>query len=304
MSCVPLTQVLPWQQPPGQLAALHPSTHAPAWQTLPPAEQLVHAAPFRPQAVLPSPGLTHTSPTQQPAQLPGPQAGRASQRRVAALHWVLFGQVEQLLPPPPHAVLSMPGKQVLPWQQPPRQFCALQVGVPTQRPPMPGGPTSQRCPCAWQSLHCAPPRPHERASRPGKQRAPLQHPLGQVSALQAVPPHWRVRVSHSRPLAEHEAQVRPPVPQAESSVPARQTSRPFCTVQQPLGHVRASQPVTVLPHALVVGSHVSNASAAQLLHVRPRPPQRTRSVPERHTPFSSQQPDGHVVGPQRVPLSP
>jgi hypothetical protein len=245
------------------------------------------------------------SPRQQPKQLPGPQAGFGSHFRVVALHWVFAGHAVHARPPPPQAVSSAPGRQALPLQQPVGQLAGVQVGVPVHFPPSPGPAGWHDCPLAWQSSHWTPLTPQSFGSRPEKHVAPEQQPLGQVRASHAVPPQLRLLPSHVSPRSEQRSQVRPPTPQAVSSAPARHTSRPPWSAQQPLGQVCALQPTTVLPQDFVSALHVSKPCAAQLLHVRPKVPQRTRSVPERHVPFSSQQPPGQVVGPHfAAPSSP
>jgi hypothetical protein len=73
-------------------------------------------------------------------------------------------------------------------------------------------------------------------------------------------------------------------------------------VQQPVGQSAALQLGWTLPHAFTCESQKSKPSAWQSLHVVPPKPHALSSVPERHVPEGSQQPEGQVVAPQ-APLS-
>ena len=153
-----MAQVLPLQQPVGQVMALHVEqmrlTHAPL-----PA-QTAQAAPPVPQAPLAVPGwqtllaqqpigqeaalhthapLTHACPARQAAPFPQRQTP-AVQRPFSAL------QAAQAAPPVPQAIAVLPAWQVLPAQQPIGQEAALQTHwLLTQRWPAPqAAPLPQR----------------------------------------------------------------------------------------------------------------------------------------------------------------
>lgn len=80
-ACVekPCWQVLPWQQPNGQVCALHGVWHAPPSQTWFNALQLWHAPPPTPHAPSLSMPLSTQTPAalQQPLQFAGPHGGGA-----------------------------------------------------------------------------------------------------------------------------------------------------------------------------------------------------------------------------------
>jgi len=157
------TQVLPLQQPLGQLVPLHGVVHTPAEQTFP----LAHAEQVLPD--LPhwdadcADCATQVLPLQQP------------DGQVVALHGVVQAPALQDWPEP-HVVQAAPplpqveadcadcATQVLPLQQPDGQVVALQVVPPPPPvpPPVPDwvhAPAVHTCPDA-QPLHAAPPVPH------------------------------------------------------------------------------------------------------------------------------------------------
>jgi hypothetical protein len=75
-------------------------------------------------------------------------------------------------------------------------------------------------------------------------------------------------------------------------------------LQQPVGHVVASQVCTLRPHVLRPASQNSKPVAMQSLQRPPAVPHARLSVPTRHTLFASQQPFGHVVALQTVGVPP
>jgi hypothetical protein len=97
---------LPSQQPSGQLEGEHTGgagAHAPAAQTSPIDEQLLHVFPLTPHAVAELPATQVPVESQHPAQVPGPHgcathAPLSHEAPVVEQFW-------QAAPPVPHAVL-------------------------------------------------------------------------------------------------------------------------------------------------------------------------------------------------------
>ena len=121
---VPGWHTLPWQQPPGQVVALHADAHDVPLQAA--APQDAHAPPPVPHAALVLPGW-QTLPWQQPL---GHVA--ASQMKV---HWPPThesapAQALQVLPPLPHAPFDVPAWHTPPWQHPEGHVDGLQVEPP------------------------------------------------------------------------------------------------------------------------------------------------------------------------------
>ena len=204
-------QTLPLQHPVGQLCAVQP-THTPAVQTLP-IEQAAQAPPIAPQAPAVVPGwhwllasqhplghvcalqaqvlLTHAWPAPQAEPLPHWQAPLTQAFPVAP-------QLTQALPPVPHA--DADGVTQLPfWQQPFGQLMASH----THWPPLQRWPGKQAAPMPQRQLPLAvsqvPPRTGSQAAHwtPPVPQAPfdcgvqtllLQHPVGQLCAVQAQLP--------------------------------------------------------------------------------------------------------------------
>lgn len=180
-------------------------------------------------------------------------------------------------------------------QQPP-QFMGPHRPMPSQSPPPPGS-APQVVPWAVQFSQACPLAPHAVPSVPIWHLSPTQQPA-QLVASHLVPPHTRSLGSHACPLEPQSTQAPAPVPHARASVPGRHTWVPPVVTQQPDPQLVASQVATFLPHALRVASQVSNPEPTQSVHFPPRFPQACTSVPTRHTPLASQQPVGHVLGPQ------
>lgn len=150
---LPAAQRLPMQQP-LQVAGLHVAA---GWQT--PAlhasfgAHAKHAWPPLPQAAGVV-AITQLLPAQQPGQFAALQVTGVSQTRVVPLHvWPVAVQLRHAAPRVPHAVESAPVTQVLPLQQP-LQLAGPQVGVPTQRPPLPLD--WQVWPWVAHEMHCWP----------------------------------------------------------------------------------------------------------------------------------------------------
>ncbi len=218
---VPASHVLPWQQPLAQLAVSH--THWPPEHTWPAAQ----AGPL-PQRHAP------------PAQL-------------SAADWL---HVEHTAPEVPHAIVVLPGKHTLPWQQPFAQLVASQTQLPLmQRWPAPhAGPVPQLHTPATQpsafrphAPHAAPAVPHVDVVFPLWHAFAWQHPVGQLvashthwpatqrwPATQLAPApqrHWPIaQVSAPTPQSRHA----PPVgPQAAAAVPGMH----WPLMQQPDGQL-------------------------------------------------------------------
>jgi hypothetical protein len=107
-----LTQVAPWQQPVGQVAALQ-LWHWPLRQIVP-LGQVMQSAPLTPQAAVEVPGW-QAEPAQQPAQSPGPQVDWQKPFTQVPSE---VAQSTQVAPPRPQAS-SLDTKQAPPGSQQP-----------------------------------------------------------------------------------------------------------------------------------------------------------------------------------------
>jgi hypothetical protein len=200
-------QVVPEQQPPGQLVALHP-LHAPPVQ-LSPEGHIAHVPPPAPQAVMLFPGW-QVLPWQQPVEHEAAvQMHEPPEQTCPAAHAAAPPQVhapvdEQPSAVAPHAMHAAPFVphvpadgvvQVGPEQHPVGHEAAVHVQMPFEH--------------TWPAPHAAAP-PHEQAPVPEQPSAlvpqsthaapavpqavvegvvhvePTQHPVGQFDALQVV----------------------------------------------------------------------------------------------------------------------
>lgn len=158
-----------WQEPlmhtdPGEHAAPLPHEQAPFVQpSASVALHDVHALPESPQ--LASDGASHVLPLQHPEVQVWAQPAH-----VLLVHAVPAAHGAHALPPNPHALLELPGWQVLFWQQPPGQLAPLHTHCPdTHASPAPQAapaphrhaPFAQESAVAGsQSPHAPPPVPH------------------------------------------------------------------------------------------------------------------------------------------------
>ncbi len=174
------TQVLPLQQPDGQVVALQGLTHAPEVQDCPAAQPLQVAPPLPHWATVWLDGATQALPLQQPDGQLVPLHGVV---HTPAAHTLPLAQAEQVLPDLPHWVSDWAdcATQVLPLQQPDGHVVALQGVVQA--------PALQDCPVP-HAAQAAPPLPQVEAvcADWATQVLPLQQPDGQVVALHVVPP--------------------------------------------------------------------------------------------------------------------
>jgi hypothetical protein len=174
------TQVLPLQQPLGQVVALHGVVHAPALQDWPDVQALHAAPPFPHWATVWEDCATQVFPLQQPLGQLVPLHGTV---QTPAEQTFPAAQAEQVLPALPHwvALCADCATQVLPLQQPEGQVVVLQIAVQD--------PAAQAWPAA-HAAHAAPPFPQRDVdcADVATQVLPLQQPDGQVVALQRVPP--------------------------------------------------------------------------------------------------------------------
>jgi hypothetical protein len=273
------TQLLPLQQPAGQLAALQP-VHAWLVQLPPPHE--AQAAPPVPHSLAWSPLLHTPCASQQPfGQLvasqthapetqrwpvaqaaPAPQAHAPFEQRSARA-----SHAPHAAPPPPQlAVLCAPGAtQVFPLQHPEGHELALQTQVPPEQvcPAAHAVPAPQRHVPLVQvfvppehGAQAAPPVPHAAALCPPPLRhmPALQHPFGQLVASHThAPPTHRWPAAHAAPAPQRQA---PPAqrsavtPHAAHACP----ELPHCAavvalthvppLQQPFGQLAASHSQT------------------------------------------------------------
>jgi hypothetical protein len=106
---------------------------------------------------------------------------------------------------------------------------------------------------------------------------PLQHPPGQLDALQPEPPA-QAWFEHVAPPTQV-SQVLPPLPQALLAVPATH----WPPLQQPFGHVEELQ---LAWHAWPV----HDSPVLQVSHVAPPLPHAVSLVPSTHWPSGVQQP--------------
>lgn len=184
-SSMPAMQVLPLQQPVGQLAAVHVgAAHKRSPPHVPPtAVQLTHAWPPEPQDEFCVP-TTHVLPLQQPV-------GHVFTSHVGTTHappWHVcpFGQLVHACPPVPHEETWVPLKHAFPTQHP-GQLPALHVGAMVLHVLPRPGRFSHACPLAMQLSHWPPSEPHLVASEPTKQVVPSQQPAQLAGVQLGVP---------------------------------------------------------------------------------------------------------------------
>lgn len=192
------------------------------------------------------------------------------------MHWSSPVQLEQVPPPVPQKVVSLPERQVSPSQHPEQEFWVHSQVPPTHSWPAP------------QEEQAAPPVP-QALSVPVVTQSPCwsQQPLGQEEGPQVGSAlSLQVFCSHAW-LSPHSWQVVAPLPQAASLSPPRQLP---LSSQQP---VQLSGPqVTawqVPPWQL--------CPSPQVVHWAPPVPQADLLVPGVQVPFW-QQPLGQVVASQ------
>jgi hypothetical protein len=125
--------------------------------------------------------------------------------------------------------------------------------------------------------------------------SPTQQPV-QFAGVQLVAPQAPVTASQTRPLVVQVTHASPVFPHAAGSVPLRQRVRPWSRVQQP-SQFEARQPGWSRPQTRA-SLQESKPSAVQSEQRSPIDPQARLSCPFRQTPAESQQPSGHVAGPQ------
>ncbi len=249
----------------------------------PPELQVVQAAPPEPQAVSVLPGM-HVDPLQQPlGQLAALQTHRFETQRCVAPHSAfephrqlpadeqLFArfasQALQVCPLPPHCEAVGGATQSFAAEQQP---LAQLVPSHTHAPPTQWRPTGhwallpqRHWPVAQALARTAshakqapPSTPHWPAVVAVMHVEPLQHPLGQVAALQPE----QAWPTHMPP--PHEAHCAPPVPHSVATLPGRQAA----PAQQPPGQLAAL-------HAHAPDSHACPLAQAPA------------SAPHAHTPF-------------------
>jgi hypothetical protein len=279
-----------------------------------------HAAPEVPQ--LPSDGASQLAPAQQPdAQL-------VEVHDVHALptQFCSAGHAEQLVPPEPQAAFEVPGRHVVPEQQPSGQDVPSQTHAPlTHRWPLEQAapvPQVQVPPLLQVSavepqVAQAPPAVPQLVRVCASQTPLWQQPPGHEVALQVhAPPTHAWPCAHSAPPPHEQEPVvqpsersvsqawhaAPPVPQVDS-VAARQVT-PFW--QQPVAHDAALH--THLPathcwpctHGLPVPHAHSpialQLSAATVLHATQASPPKPHALVERALHVGpEQQPVAHVA---------
>jgi hypothetical protein len=121
---VPLRHTSPWQQPVGQVEALHVAMHEVPLHTCD-ALHVEHCEPEVPHAPDVVPGM-HTLPWQQPV---GHVDALHAKPHWPLLHVWLLLHALHAPPPVPHALDAVPGRHTLPLQQPLGHVVALQVDV-------------------------------------------------------------------------------------------------------------------------------------------------------------------------------
>lgn len=276
--------------------------------------------------------LRQRCPVRQSPPVPQTQAPEV-QRSARALH------AAHICPAEPHAVADCAAvaTQVLPEQQPVAQLAAVHVHTPLVQtcPAAHAGPVPQRhAPpvqafvAPVQAAHAAPPVPHAAGvcAAPCTHTPALQHPVGQLAALQTqTPPTQRRPAPHAAPVPQRHAPVvqrSPARPQLAQAAPAAAQAVALVAVQtlpaqQPLGQLVASQtqvPPTQRwpePHAAPVPQaqaplrQLSEDGAPHAAHVAPAEPHVAvafcRHVPARQQPvgqFVASQPEHVLAGVQ------
>ena len=144
------------------------------------------------------------------------------------VHWKPGGHGKHCWPNSPQLPLSLPGRQLLPEQQPP-QLLGPHMMFVSQMPMMHAalGP---------QSKHWPPPCPQAFGLVPDWQTLPRQQP-GQFAGPQLGTMHACALGSHTSPWFEQFWQATPPVPQVVFSRPSMQKSPPGVPAQQPFGQL-------------------------------------------------------------------
>jgi len=155
-------------------------------------------------------------------------------------------------------------------------------------------------------MHDWPFVPHDVASVPVRQRSPTQQPAQFVES-QRVLLHERVPVSHERPCDAQSMQEEPLRPHAKASTPARHAEVPPWKLQHPVEQFAELQFVTLRPQTPLPLQNWK-PFATQSLQRAPKRPQARTSLPVRHVPLVSQQPDGQFAalqlpGPASTPPS-
>jgi hypothetical protein len=136
--------------------------------------------------------------------------------------------------------------------------------------------------------------PQESELVPPRHWSPTQQPVQFVASQRCVL-QTRMRGSHARRCMAQFTHVSPPCPHATASLPERHRGRPPSLLQQPVGHVVASQVCTLRPQLFLLASQNSKPVAMQSVQRPPPAPQFRPSVPTRHTLLESQHPLGQVV---------
>jgi hypothetical protein len=154
---VPLKQLLPTQHPEQLLGPHVVLVTQTLFTQLAPVWHAMHVAPPKPHDAS-VPPATHLSFTQHPEQLDGPHFTGAwhvpPTPPVTGIQLDAVAAHDWHCPPfVPHAVASVPVRQVVPSQQP-LQFVASHVGLATHRPP--GVVGAHVWPSDLQSWHSAP----------------------------------------------------------------------------------------------------------------------------------------------------
>jgi hypothetical protein len=152
---VPLWHTSPWQQPPGQVFALHVATHEVPLHTVF-VPQLAQVAPPVPQAVAVVPDW-HTLPWQHPS---GQVLALQAATHCVPLQLSPEAQAAHVAPPVPQTEVVLPGWHTLPAQQPEGQVMALQVEPPAHSPLL------HVCPLV-QAVQLSPLAPHAAVVMPG-----------------------------------------------------------------------------------------------------------------------------------------
>jgi hypothetical protein len=232
VSTLPPTHRLPWQQPNGHVAGEQGPvpTHWLPWQVSPNCRQFWQVMPAKPHCGSMLPG-THVLPRQHPGHVLGLQVCPVWHCPNGPHVSPTARQLTHCWPLIPQAVDELPGRHVLPAQQP-EHVAALQPVCWTHcwlTQASTGLPL-------WQFSHACPPAPHSVASVPEKQVLPMQQPL-HVLKLQTgttLPQPCWIGSHTLKPSAWQFWQASPPRPHWVSRPPVWQT--PFVS-QQPCGHV-------------------------------------------------------------------
>jgi hypothetical protein len=316
---MPVTHVLPLQQPPLQMVVvpLHAVEHA--------CVDVLHASLAGHAALVAQPQVPAKQPCddphvpQRPPFVPHAPTTLPVTHVPAEQHPPLHGLDE------PHAVEHVPPLQA----RPGRQSDAV------VQPHDPDASHTRPFALPAQATHAPPLRPHAGFPVPGWQLVPSQqpplhvrpppHPVPQVPALHAwwagqsaVAPHPQVPpLSQAWPAGEVEQSVHaaPLVPHVAGAAPVTQSFVPVTSQQPPLQAMVVPLTTHVLLHEPVVVSHAWPVGQSLLWtqrhfppthefvpehgpHAAPFVPQAVVEVPSWQAPFESQHPVGHEVGVQ------